>query len=34
MMQVGLFSSRENAQEILNLLQEQGLTVTIETLQD
>jgi len=32
MMQVGLFSSRENAQEILNLLQEQGLTVTIETL--
>jgi len=34
MMQVGLFSSRENAQQILNLLQEQGLTVTIETLQD
>ncbi|MEQ8384128.1 MAG: DUF1565 domain-containing protein [Coleofasciculus sp. A1-SPW-01] len=34
MMQVGLFSSRENAQEIQNLLQEQGLTVTIETLQD
>ena len=34
MMQVGLFSSRENAQQILNLLQEQGLTVTIETLED
>ncbi|MEQ9549005.1 MAG: DUF1565 domain-containing protein [Coleofasciculus sp. G3-WIS-01] len=34
MMQVGLFTSRENAQQILDLLQEQGLTVTIETLQD
>lgn len=34
MMQVGLFSSRENAQQILDLLKEQGLTVTIETLQD
>lgn len=32
MMQVGLFNSRENAQQILDLLQEQGLTVTVETL--
>ncbi|MEQ8753832.1 MAG: DUF1565 domain-containing protein [Coleofasciculus sp. G1-WW12-02] len=31
MMQVGLFISRENAQQILDLLKEQGLTVTIES---
>jgi parallel beta-helix repeat protein len=34
MMQVGLFNRRENAQQILDWLKEQGLTVTIETLED
>lgn len=34
MMQVGLFNRRENARQILDLLKQQGLTVTIETLED